>query len=64
MAIETRDDDTMPFIVMNQASSILLADLLNLVKISTNSGIVPSFSLKAGDLVTDSRMFANLVNHF
>ncbi len=64
MAIETRNDDAMPFMVIDDASLLTLGELLKLVKQSTKAGIVPSFSLDGGELVTDSRLFANLVHHY
>ena len=64
MAIETRKDEAMPFLVREVAALIPLAELLNLVQMSTKAGIVPSFSLDGDELVTDSRLFANLVHQY
>lgn len=64
MAIEKRNDQVMPFLVRDVALDISLQELVGLAKQSTKTGNVPGFSLDEGQFVTDSRMFATLVNHY
>lgn len=64
MAVETRDDNVMPFVVRGVSSYLTLEVLFLLVQKSTKAFVVPNFSLKNGELVTDSRPFAVYVDNY
>lgn len=67
MAIETINDvnTDMPFVVKDVSSYLTIGEILKAVKMFTKNGAVrPCFSLKYGELVTDNRAFAVLLDHY